>query len=269
MRQTASILIVLLSLGLASLCGDETEAEKKGREIMRKNYKQATTKNFRSDVIMKLIDRRGRTQTRHLKRISKTDDKDQERYLLIFTQPPDYRGTALLTIEHTGRDDDTWLYLPAIRKIRQMAGANLRNSYVGSEFSYKDLKREKVKPGINRYVLVKHEAVGGVDHYVIDAFAVSSKEKAEQGYKRRRIWVRSDNHLASRIDFYDKDGDFLKRLTAKDMRDVGKSGKTRYYEITMTNRKGVKTVLTFQMIRINEQPPDDKFFTRGYLMRKH
>ena len=43
--------------------------------------------------------------------------------------------------------------------------------------------------------------------------------------------------------------------------------RARYYTLTMTNRKGVKTILQFQMIRINEEAPDDKYFTKGYLLR--
>jgi len=245
-----------------------TKAEKQGYGVMKKNYKQMTTKNFRSDVSMQLIDADGKTQTRHLKRLSKTDDKDQEKYLLIFTDPPAVRDTALLMIEHAERDDDIWFYFPAIKKIKRLSGANMAASYMGTEFTYKDMKREKISPKLNRYVYIRTEKLNSVYHRVIKAYPVSEEEKAEQGYHHRILWIRTDNHLATRIEFYDKEGDYLKKLEAEDMQEIGDSGKSRYLKMTMTNKKGVKTIITFNMMRINKEDPDDKFFTKTFITRK-
>ena len=238
-----------------------------GQEVMKKNYAQMTTRNFRSDVVMKLIDRGGRAQTRHLKRLSKTDANDQEKYLLIFTDPPAVRNASLLTVEHPAKDDDVWFYMPAIRKIKRISGSNMRASWMGTEFSFKDLKREKVSPDHNRYEWIRTEALDGVDHYVLDAFPVSDTEKSEQGYKRRRMWVRKDNHLGTKILFYDEDGEYLKTLISSDMKKIGTSGKFRYCALTMTNKKGVKTIIRFNLIRINEEDPKDTYFTKGFLTR--
>ncbi len=241
------------------------EAEKKGYEIMKQNYRQMTTKNFRSDVVMKLIDKRGNTQTRHLKRLSKTDGNDLEKYLMIFLDPPTIRNTSLLMIERADRDDDIWFYFSAIKKIKRLSGANMSASYIGTEFSYKDLKREKVSPERNRYVYIRDEKINGVTHHLIRAYPVSKKEKAEQGYHHRNLWIRSDNYLASRIEFFDEDGDYLKRLEAKNMKRFPDCGKTRYITMTMTNNKGIKTVIEFKLIHINTRDPDDKYFTRTFL----
>jgi hypothetical protein len=243
-------------------------AKMTGHDVMKKNYEQMTTKNFRSDVLMKLMNRGGRVQTRHLKRLSKTDSNDQEKYLLIFTDPPRIRHTALLTVEHKEKDDDVWFYMPAIRKIKRISGSNMRGPYMGTEFTFKDLKREKVTPDRNRYEMIKSEQLDGVDYYVLDAFPACESEMAEQGYKRRRLWVRKDNHLASKIIFYDEDGEYMKTLIGSDMKEIGKSGKFRYCTLTMTNKKGVKTIIQFNMIRINEKDPKDNYFTKAFLTRK-
>ena len=100
-----------------------SEAQKAGYDIMEKNYAQVTTKNFRSDVTMQLVDTDGRMQTRHLKRISRTGTNDLEKYLLIFSEPPAIRDTALLVIENGDRDDDVWFYLPAIKKTKLFPNA--------------------------------------------------------------------------------------------------------------------------------------------------
>jgi hypothetical protein len=262
------VLVPVLTLLCLPAASGQTKAERQGFEVMQKFYEQMTTKNFRSDVTMQLIDRSGRIQTRHVKRLSKTDENDKEKFLIMFVDPPTVRHTALLILEHENKDDDVWYYLPAIKRIKRISGTNMASSYVGTEFSYKDIRREKVDPARNRYVLVKKETLRNVEHSVIDAFPVSRQEKDEQGYLKRRLWVRSDNHLVSQAEFYADNGKHLKTLVASDMRPVGNSGKYRYFKMTMTSRKGVKTIISFEMMCIDNREPADKFFTKAFLTRK-
>jgi Outer membrane lipoprotein-sorting protein len=266
----------------------ESEPERMARAAMKKHYLQMTDKQLITKAWMNIVERNGRKQTRHMWRMSETNKKDEERYVVVFDSPPAIRHTAVLLLEHRGRDDDTWVYLPAIRKTMRISGTNLRQSWAGTEFSYKDLKRESVSA--NRYVLVKTEKQAGqavkapaakksptgkkgrpksmpTDLLVIDAFPVTKQEKAEQGYSRRRLWIRSDNYLATRIEYYNKRNKLLKTLVASDLRHVGKTGKVRAYKSTMTNRKGRRTEVRFEEIHINEGDIDDRIFTRRYIER--
>jgi hypothetical protein len=256
----------LLCTSFVSAGFAEDNSKPNGREIMLNHYEQMTTRNWRSDVVMELHDRSGNVQTRHLKRLSKTDSDDQEKFHLRYLEPPRIKNTTLLIIEHKDRESDLWFYLPAIKKIKRLSGSNLQASYMGTEFSYKDLKRENIDEGENRYEYIKSEELEGIDHFVVDAYPASAQEKVEQGYSKRRLWLRNDNYLASRVDFYDSAGDYLKTLTGTDMREVDKN-KFRYFKRTMTNRKGIKTVLEFRLLRVNEEDPADKYFTKTYLKR--
>ncbi len=243
-------------------------AEMSGQDVMKRNYEQMTTKNFRSDVVMELMVRGGRVQTRHLKRLSKTDAKNQETSLLIFTDPPTVRHTALLIVEREEKNNDVWFYIPAVRKTKRISGSNLQRSYMGTEFTFKDLEREKVTPDRNRYEMIESEELGEVDHYVLDAFPVGEQEASEQGYQKRRLWIRKDNYLTSKVVFHNKKGEYLKTLVGSDMKEIGRSGKFRYHTLTMTNAKGVKTIIQLNMIRINEEEPKDQYFTKAFLTRK-
>lgn len=262
------LLFLHLTLFLPDLCVAQEDPEAKGLEIMQKLYEQISCRNWRSDVLMRLISRSGDVQTRHLKRLSKTDERDCEHYHLRYTSPPSVRNTTLLIIENKERSDDVWMYFPAIKKTRRLSGTNLQSSYMGTEFSYKDIKREKVDPQHNRYVYIGEEELNGLAHYIIDAYPVSKQEKSEQGYEYRRLWVRKDNYLATRINFYKQEGELLKTLVSSDMRPVGESGKFRYHQMLMTNVKGVKTELIFNMLRLDEEDPDDKYFTLNYLSQR-
>jgi hypothetical protein len=260
--------LILVFLPLTAL-SQQDDTERKGLDIMLKHYGQMKTRNWRSDVTMELVDLAGKVQHRHLKRLSKTDAKDREKYHLRFLDPPRIRNTTLLMVEHIEREDDIWAYFPAIKKVQRISGANLRSSYMGTEFSYKDLKREKVDPEKNKYLFEKMEDIYQMAHYVIKAVPISKREKIEQGYQYRKLWIRQDNYLATRIEYYDEDGDHLKTLIGSDLRVVGESGKSRYFQLVMANTKGVKTILKFRMLRIDEEDPADKYFTKTHLMRKY
>lgn len=246
----------------------QTEEEKKGYEIMMRNYVQMTATNFRSDVIMELVDQQGKVQTRHLKRLSKIDEKDNEKYHIKFIDPPTVRNTTLLIMENSDREDDVWFYLPALKKTQRLSGASLRSSYMGTEFSFKDLKREKVPKGATKYVFVEETTMDGVKHAVIDAFSITDREKDEQGYHHRRLWIRLDNALASQIDFFDEDGKFLKRMQGADARKVGDSGHERYFKLTMTNKSGVKTIVRFELMKIGGEEVSDQYFNKEALARE-
>lgn len=268
MKKISLLFLVLLIITFVLYIRAETEAEVKGYEIMMKNYEQMTTKNFRTDVRMLLIDTDGRIQTRHVKRISQTDDEDQESYFVRFESPPTVRGATLLIIEHNNVEDDIWFYLPSVGKVKRISGANKRSSYMGTEFSYWDITREKVKRKEIRYVYIGTDTIDGVPHYVIDAFPLSEREKTEQGYQKRTLWIRGDNYLVSKVRFYDESGNFLKEFRGYELTKVGNSGKERYARVEMTNNKGVKTVIHFELMRINEEPVDPKFFSKATMEKK-
>ena len=44
-------------------------------------------------------------------------DGDGDKSLVVFDDPGDVAGTALLSFTHKAGSDDQWLYLPALRRI--------------------------------------------------------------------------------------------------------------------------------------------------------
>ena len=301
MKLPAFPVLLLLAFGPLAWAGEpeggktdtDAQREERGREIIKKNREQMTSRQFASKATLVLIDASGREQTRQLRRLSRTGDDDYEKYLIIFSDPPEIRGTAVLNLEHPDREDDLWIYLPALKKSKRVSGTNLRGSWMGTEFSYKDLKRDRLDE--NRYFFVRTEknaapampaagsaggAKGGadasaagapepgaVDLFVVDAFAVTQREKDEQGYSRRRLWIRADNYYVARAEFYNQDAELIKTMVPSDLRPIGKSGKVRAFTNTMTSQKGVKTMIKFEEIHIDEGDIDDDTFTLRYVER--
>ena len=100
----------------------------------------------RSAVRMVLHDGRGRSSERELRILELEGEASAgDRSLVLFDSPPDQRGTALLTWNQSDADDDQWLYLPALRRVKKIAARNRSGPFVGSEFAFEDLTAEDVE----------------------------------------------------------------------------------------------------------------------------
>lgn len=105
--------------------------------IARRVQDRDTGRDSRTTMRMKLFDRHGRARERALTMISLRGDGD--RLLIRFTFPNDIRGTGFLVWEHPDSDDERFLYLPALGRVRRIAGAETQESFVGSDFTYEDI----------------------------------------------------------------------------------------------------------------------------------
>ena len=90
---------------------------------------------------MRLYDRQGRVRERALTMLRMRGEKGKgDRTLLRFTYPNDIRNTSFLVWEHPGAvDDERFLYLPALGRVRRIAGQEKDESFVGSDLSYEDI----------------------------------------------------------------------------------------------------------------------------------
>jgi Outer membrane lipoprotein-sorting protein len=62
-----------------------------------------------------------------------------DRLLIRFSYPNDIRGTAFLVWEHPEADDERFLYLPSLGRVRRIAGTESQESFAGSDFSYEEI----------------------------------------------------------------------------------------------------------------------------------
>jgi hypothetical protein len=119
-------------------------AETVARQVQDRN----TGRDSQSSMRMKLFDRHGRARARALTNISlrgrgapgaAATAPDGDRLLIRFTYPNDIRGTSFLVWEHPQSEDERFLYLPSLGRVRRIAGAETQESFVGSDFTYEDI----------------------------------------------------------------------------------------------------------------------------------
>lgn len=158
----------------------------------------------RAAVTLEIANAHGETTTRKL-RIAVLEGKaDGDRSLLTFEWPADVKGTKLLTFSHRSEQDDQWLYLPAIKRVRRIAAAARNGSFMGSEFSYEDFASQEVEKFTYRWLDETKEA--GRDCDRVERVPV----ERSSGYSREVVWIDKEYLAPMRIDYHDRGGALLK-----------------------------------------------------------
>ena len=138
---------------------------------------------------------------------------DASRNLILFRDPPDVAGAALLTWARRDGSADMWLYLPEVGRIRQMNPAARGESFMGSDLTYEDVSGYPLDVRMHR--LLGDEEIDGRL-----AYKVESIPTAEGPYGRVLTWVDRQTFLPVRIKYYEPAGTHLKTGRFGDVRRV-------------------------------------------------
>ena len=175
-------------------------------EIMKRVDERPDGEDRRSVLVMELINREGSKRVRRLLSLAKDYGVDSRKVLALL-DPPDVKGTAFLSWDYAApaREDDRWLYLPALKRVRRIMGESRNDTFMGSDFTYDDLGDRSVDEDDHR--LLGEETLEGFDCWVVESVPKDTTER----YTRKKIWVRKDADLPIRVEYFDKDG-LLKTL---------------------------------------------------------
>jgi hypothetical protein len=166
-----------------------------------------------------LMDESGQRNTRKLRRLSRVEADGTLKFLLIFDDPPEVRGAALLAIRRTGVALQSDMYLPAFgQTMIQVAGDPQGSRFLGTDFALEDLTTELA--GDFRYVRGEDSELDGISGFVIDAFPLHEGTAKTTGYGRKRHFVRQDIFFITRTDYFDRNDRLVKRQTRHDLKRV-------------------------------------------------
>jgi predicted RND superfamily exporter protein len=142
------------------------------------------------------------------------DASEGDRSIIIFSQPLDVRGTALLTHSKIEPDDDAqWIFLPAVKRVKRISSSNRTGKFVSSEFSYEDLGSEEVAD--NTHIWLENATCA--HESTLTCAAVESRPKNKRsGYSKRVSFIDLDEYRVHQIDFYNRRGDLEKSLKFQD-----------------------------------------------------
>jgi hypothetical protein len=214
-------------------------------------------------MTMELIDRKGGTRQRVLTMLRRNQESTgQQKYFMYFHEPGDVRGLTLMVWKYAERDDDRWIYVPAVDLIRQIAAEDKYSSFVGSDFSYEDISGRNVSDDTHR--LLGDEILDGREVLVIESIP-----RAQAAFTRRVSWISAESYLPLKIEYYDTQDQLQRIFTANAIEDIsaGEGDDRRVYRTimnrTMENvRTGHRTVVTVTSVSYDLGLSDDDFTER-------
>jgi hypothetical protein len=180
----------------------------KGLEIaMEASRRNQGYGDYTAEVTMILKNAHGEESIRKLRASYLDVADDGDKSLLIFDEPADIKGTALLTHAHKEGPDDQFLYMPSLRRVKRISSKNKSGPFVGSEFAFEDVAPVVIEKKTYKYL--RDEVYEGKDCFVYERYP----KDPYTGYTRQVVWRDKDEYRYWRIDFYDRRNELLK--TAK------------------------------------------------------
>ena len=246
--KTISMLLVLM----AGLFAQELT----GLDIMTKVYDRPTGADMTADLSMILENSRGDQRIREIKQLIK-DFGDMEKKIMFFMAPADIKNTSFMnwSYDDETKNDDQWIYLPALKKVKRISSDSKGDYFMGSDFTYDDLGDRH--PAQDTHTILKEEIIDGIDCYVVE----SVPKDEDYMYSRTVTWVVKDKWIGLKKEFYDEDEDFLKRLILNDYKEFNDI--IVITSVTMKNEQNDhQTDMTLSNVKINTGIADTQFTER-------
>ena len=194
--------------------------------------------DMKAKVTMELVDKDGRRRTRVMTMLRRDETEGgNQKYFIYFHEPGDVRRMVFMVWKYPEKEDDRWLFVPAVDLIRRIAADDKRSSFVGSDFTYEDISGRDV--GADSHTLLREERTGGHDCYV-----VQSTPKTAADYTKRISWIEKNTFLPIREEYFDAQKQLFRVFTSDRITNVtvGEGGiKKDWPTVTKRTMKNVKT----------------------------
>lgn len=258
----------LIILALCITTGAVAQTALTADEIVDRGQEVIRVKGVQGISTMRIIDEKGRERVRKIKQVAKLSDNDEtEKRLIRFMEPADVKGTGLLTFDYNSKDDDLWLYMPALRKVRRIVSSEKAKNFLGSEFTYADMSPPSADDF--NFTLLGEEQTAGILCYKVEWKPKSDDIAEENGFSRRITFSSKDDFVVRKSIYYDLDGELLKELIVHEVKELDtKNHKFRAMNLEMINKQnGRRSMLVNETLEFNPNV-DDSYFTTGYLERE-
>ncbi len=233
--------------------------------IMTKNEKARSLADVTSDAILTNIDSSGGKKEKKFSWWRKLGaDQVHFKTLTRFHSPAEIRDEAILFLEKENGQAEVLLYLPAFKKNRRVENQAQSGSFMASEFSYADIATPHLNDFSYKAMPMALCPDSGECH-VIEATPKSEDVRDRLGYARQVYWVRTDNFMISRGEFYGLDNILLKRFDAREIKQVDvANNRWMSNSLAIENLKNRKrTTIEFTNVKVNQGIPDGKFMPQN------
>ncbi len=168
-------------------------------------------------VELRARDRSGYEQVLQADTYLKRTEGAPARILMHFNEPVDIRGARFLIIENSPQND-MYMYMPGLFKVRKITSKRISSSILGTDFSYEDYERLHGVFSDLRAEQADDALLGGRRVHVINSYP-----DADSGYDRITTYIDVETCVSLRTELFEKDQQLRKVLSvdANDIRKVG------------------------------------------------
>ena len=216
----------------------------------------------KTELRMVLTNASGQVSERRMRfnTLENKDTSEGDWNLMVFDEPRDVKGTAMLTYSHILEPDDQWMFLPALKRVKRISSVNKSGPFMGSEFAFEDFSAQEV--GKYSYVWLRDKACGDRECHVVERRPLYE----HSGYTRSLAWTDTQDLQLRKVVFYDRKNALLKTLTFSDYKKY-LDKYWRSHDLFMENHvTGKKTRLVWEDISF-QTGLTEKDFTKNSLKR--
>ena len=240
MKSTTTRVALTLVLGFAVMVHSADAQAASAEEIMARSLRafHYAGNDAKGKLTMELIARDGGKRVRVLTMLRRNQEAGgDQKYFMYFHEPGDVRRLTFMVWKYPAREDDRWIFVPAVDLIRRIAAEDKYSSFVGSDFSHEDVSGRDVAE--DTHALVREEKLGDRNSFVIE-----SVPHEAAAFTKRVSWIDNENFLPLKEEYYDAQNELQRVFTADSIEDipVGEGDDRRVYPTIMKRTmRNVKT----------------------------
>jgi len=282
-RISLTILMCLLSLGSYTIAesttakaADVKSPEEKTLsvdEIVNKTNHVAYYLGFdgRAKVKMTITDSQGRKRIREITML-RWDQPDpnqpkegqrkdstfcgEQKLYAFFDRPADVYKTVFMVWKHLGKDDDRWMYLPALDLVKRISATDKRTSFVGAHFFYEDVSGRNIDDDVHELVKTTK------DYYVLKN---TPKDPKLVEFSHFDMWIHRKSFIVVKTDYYDNQDKKYRTYEALEIKQI--QGYPTVTKAKMTDlRTNGSTIAEYSNIKYEIGIPES-IFTERYLRK--
>jgi len=215
-------------------------------------------KDGKAKVKMTITDKQDRKRQREFIILRKdVEDGGDQKYFVYFQRPADVRKMVFMVHKHTDldKDDDRWLYLPALSLVKRIAAGDKRTSFVGSDFLYEDVSGRSLKEDT-------HELIQTTGEMFVIKNVPKQPDTVEFNYFN--VSIDRKTYVPVKMEFYDKKNKLYRVIESKKVEKI-QDFPTVVKSVVSNLKTGSKTEMEFSNVKYDINLKD--IFTERYLHR--
>lgn len=245
------LILLVATLSFSNLVWSQT-----AEEISKKSMDAIEVGAMEMISTIHIRDAKGNDRVRQITTASKTFG-NVTKMLIKFISPADVKGTTILVYDYENQDDNMWIYMPALRKVRRIVSSEKGKNFMGSEFTNADMS----KPNMSdfEYTTLGSETYEGKNCWKIESKCKTQAIQNANGFSKRISYIDKTNYVCYKIEYYDFTGK-LHRIQSIGNYKKQSNEKFFAYKMEMENvQTKRKSEMIIDKFQIGSQLPESAF----------